>query len=149
MSNEQVRRMSGLTGIANESSDSSRIKDGLLAAFEQMAQDGGDKYPAMLSNKKAEEAKQEKEKERDEAKQAKEQEKEAAERSAARREAFDRGYRGTQNVVRGIGDIFGGGMMDTLRGSVDFTDRFGGLLGSVLKTGASIVTGKQIGRAHV
>ena len=138
MSNEQVRKMSGLTGIANESSDSSRIKDGLLAAFEQMAQDGGDKYPAMLSNKKAEEAKQEREKERDEAKQAKEQEKEAAEREAARREAWDRGYRGTQNVVRGIGDIFGGGMMDTLKGSIDFTDRFGGLLGSVLKTGAGI-----------
>lgn len=138
MSNEQVRRMSDLTGIANESSDSSRIKNGLLAAFEQMAQDGGDKYPAMLSNKKAEEAKQEREKERDEAKQAKEQEKEAAEREAARREAWDRGYRGTQNVVRGIGDIFGGGMMDTLKGSVDFTDRFGGLLGSVLKTGAGI-----------
>lgn len=138
MSNEQVRKMSNLTGIANESSDSNRIKDGLLAAFEQMAQDGGDKYPAMLSNKKAEEAKQEKEKERNEAKQAKEQEKEAAERSAARREAFDRGYRGTQNVVRGIGDIFGGGMMDTLKGSIDFTDRFGGLLGSILKTGAGV-----------
>ena len=138
MSNEQVRRMSGLTGIANESSDSSRIKDGLLAAFEQMAQDGGDKYPAMLSNKKAEEAKQEKEKERDEAKQAKEQEKEAAERSAARKEALDRGYKEAQNVVRGIGDIFGGGMMATLKGSVDFTDRFGGLLGSLLKTGAGI-----------
>ena len=138
MSNEQVRKMSNLTGIANESSDSNRIKDGLLAAFEQMAQDGGDKYPAMLSNKKAEEAKQEKEKERDEAKQAKEQEKEAAERRAARIEAFDRGYRGTQNVVRGIGDIFGGGMMDTLKGSVDFADRFGGLAGNLLKTATSI-----------
>ena len=138
MSNEQVRKMSNLTGIANESSDSNRIKDGLLAAFEQMAQDGGDKYPAMLSNKKAEEAKQEKEKERDEAKQAKEQEKEAAERKEARKEAWDRGYKGVQNVVRGIGDIFGGGMMDTLKGSVDFTDRFGGLAGNLLKTATSI-----------
>lgn len=138
MSNEQVRKMSNLTGIAEGSSDSGRIKEGLLAAFEQMAQDGGDKYPQLLSNRKAEEAKQERQTEREEAKARAEKEEADREKWDSAKRFAGNVYDGIDNRIKGVGNIFGGGMMDTLRGSVDFTDRFGGMLGSLLKTGAGI-----------
>lgn len=138
MSNEQVRKMSNLTGIAEGSSDTNRIKEGLLEAFEQMAQDGGDKYPQLLSNRKAEEAKQQKEQDKAEAKAAAEKEEADEERKEAIRKFGRDSYQGADNVIRGIGDIFGGGMKDTLKGSVDFVDRFGGMAGSLIKTATAI-----------
>lgn len=138
MSNEQVRKMSNLTGIAEDSSNASRIKEGLLEAFEQMAQDGGDKYPQLLSNRKAEEAKQQKEQDKTEAKAAAEKEEADEERKEAIRKFGRDTYQGTDNVIRGIGDIFGGGMMSTLKGTVDFADRFGGIVGTAIKTATAL-----------
>lgn len=137
MSNEQVRKMSNLTGIAEDSSDSGRIKEGLLAAFEQMAQDGGDKYPQLLSNRKAEEAKQERQAEREEAKARAEKEEADRERWDSAKRFAGNVYDGIDDRIKGVGNIFGGGMMDTVRGSVDFIDRFGGMVGSALKTASA------------
>lgn len=138
MNNEQIRKMSNLTGIAENSSDTGRIKEGLLEAFEQMAQDGGDKYPQLLSNRKAEEAKQQKEQDKTEAKAAAEKEEVDEERKEAIRKFGRDTYQGTDNVIRGIGDIFGGGMMSTLKGTVDFVDRFGGIVGTAIKTATAL-----------
>lgn len=138
MSNEQVRKLSGLTEVAENSADSGRIKEGLLAAFEQMAQDGGDKYPQMLSNKKAEEAKQQKEQDKQEAAAQREKEEASLERWETTKKYAEQGYKGADNVVRGIGDIFGGGMMSTLKGTVDFADRFGGIVGTAIKTATAL-----------
>ena len=137
MSNEQVRKMSNLTGIAEGSSDSGRIKEGLLAAFEQMAQDGGDKYPQLLSNRKAEEAKQERQAEKEEARARAEKEEADRERWDSAKRFAGNVYDGIDDRIKGVGNIFGGGMMDTVRGSVDFIDRFGGMVGSALKTASA------------
>lgn len=137
MSNEQVRKMSNLTGIAEDSSNTSRIKEGLLEAFEQMAQDGGDKYPQLLSNRKAEEAKQERQTEKEEAKARAEKEEADRERWDSAKRFAGNVYDGIDDRIKGVGNIFGGGMMDTVRGSVDFIDRFGGMVGSALKTASA------------
>lgn len=129
LSNKDVEKFSNLYQTADNvksESDKDRIKAGLLEAYETMARDGGDKYPAALSNRKKDEEKAEKVKAKEEAKREKEEKRERAQRDARYSHAF-----GVANR------IFGGGTEQVIGGATEALSEMG-LFGDILKTGINV-----------
>ena len=129
LSNKDVEKFSNLYQTADKvksESDKDRIKAGLLEAYEIMAKEGGDKYPAALSNRKKEEEKAEKIRDKEEKKREKEEAKEKAERSAKYGHAF-----GVAN------NIFGGGSQQMFDGATNALSEMG-IFGDIIKTATNV-----------
>lgn len=136
LSNKDVEKFSNLYQTADSmksESDKERVKAGLLEAYETMARDGGDKYPAALSNRKKEEDKAEKAKEKEESRKEREEEREKIRRDKQYAKVF-----GAANTV------FGGGSQQILGGSKDLLGE-AGILGNIVKTAVNIATSAFIG----